>query len=293
LSTSELYIGISGVGCEVDSFDLGHGVVLNKTYAHLFAPFMMAFARPENEGQHHPAPWAAAKGGLAFDLTLQLTIPSDVTSNLPCDQTTAGWWLTALMRLRAGPRLRVPAMSNYPLAKESAAAEDLRIHPVEVEPHQLMIDPEAKRALTVRDLEWTRDHWIGSLAMLDESSGFAVLLESVDQAAFHRNPQLAMLTLWTGIEEVFSPSKSELRYRISSVIAAYLEPLGRTRLARQKAVAKLYDSRSTAAHGRGETSLEPLWDTYDLARQAVVKMVAERHVPTKAELEERMFGVEE
>jgi len=37
--------------------------------------------------------------------------------------------------------------------------------------------------------------------------------------------------------------------------------------------------------------LEPLWDTYDLARRTVVKMVVDRHVPTKAELEERMFGV--
>ena len=51
---SEVYIGISGVGCEIGSFDLGHGVSLRTTYAHLMAPFMVAFARPERPGQHHP-----------------------------------------------------------------------------------------------------------------------------------------------------------------------------------------------------------------------------------------------
>jgi len=292
MDTSAIYIGIAGVDCDVSSFDLGYGITISKTYAHLFAPFMMAFAKPLSPGQHHPAPWAAAKGGLAFDLTLQLKLPGFLPTNISCEPTTAAWWISALLRLRVGPRMRAAAMSNYPLAKDSAKVSDLWIRPLEVDPHQLMIDPESKRTLALQDLEWTRDHWLASLKLLDNSSDFAVLIQAVDQAAFHRSPQLAMLTLWTGIEEVFSPSKSELRYRISSVIATYLEPRGRERLERQKAVAKLYDSRSSAAHGRGDESLESLWDTYDLARSMVVKIIDEQHIPTKTELEEKMFGIE-
>ncbi len=292
MGSSELFVGISGVGCEVEAFDLGHGVSLRTTYAHLMAPFMVAFARPEKPGQHHPAPWAAVSGGLAFDIQVEVTIPSDIITSLPCESSTAAWWIVALLRLRTGPRLRDPVLSNYPLTVDAASSKDLHIQPLEVAPHQLMLDPEAKSRISVGDLEWTKDNWLSSLNLLQNSPKFSILLESFDQAAFNHRPQLALLMLWTGLEEIFSPSRSELRYRISSLIASYLEPPGQSRLARQKAIAKLYDSRSAAAHGRGNTSVEPLWDTYYLARDTVLKMLDEKHAPSRTELEERMFGAD-
>jgi len=292
MAASELFVGISGVGCEVDAFDLGHGVSLRRTYAHLMAPFMVAFARPEKPGQHHPGPWAAASGGLAFDIQVEVTIPSDITSSLPCENTTAAWWIVALLRLRSGPRLRAPVLSNYPLTKDAASCKDLHIRPLEVAPHQLMLDPEAKSRISLGDLKWTKNNWLSSLSLLQNSPKFSILLESFDQAAFNQRPQLALLMLWTGLEEVFSPSRSELRYRISSLIASYLELPGQSRLARQKAIAKLYDSRSAAAHGRGNTAVEPLWETYYLARETVLKMLDEKHAPSRTELEERMFGAD-
>ena len=289
---SEVCVGISGVGCEIDSFDLGHGVSLRTTYAHLMAPFMVAFARPERPGQHHPPPWAAASGGYGFDVTLELSVPSNAMSSLPYESTTIAWWIVALLRLKVGPRLRAPCISNHRLTKDAASIKDLQIQPLEVAPAQLSLDPEAKAEISAKDLEWTREEWLPSLGLLTESPGFSVLVESFDQAAFHHRPQLALLVLWTGLEEMFSPSKTELRYRISSLIASYLEPPGQARLARQKAIAKLYDSRSEAAHGRGTTKTEPLWETYYLARQAILKIVQEKHAPNANELEERMFGAE-
>lgn len=290
MDVSGIFVGISGVGSEAGAFDLGHGVSLRTTYAHLMAPFMMAFAPPEKPGQPHPAPWAAASGGLAFDILVELAIPSEISSSLPCENTTAAWWIVGLLRLCTGPRLRAPVLSNYPLTRAAAASKDLHIQPLEVSPHQLVLDPEAKSEISVRDLNWTRDNWLSSLSLLENSPKFSMLVESLDQAAFNHRPQLALLMLWAGLEEMFSPSKSELRYRISSLIASYVEPSGQSRLARQKAVARLYDSRSAAAHGRGDTEVEPLWETYYLAREIVLKMIDERHAPSTTELEERMFG---
>ena len=256
------------------------------------APFIVAFARPEKRGQHHPAPLAPASGGFGFDVTVELAIPSDITSSFPCENTTVAWWLVALLRLRTGPRLRAPVLSNYPLVKDAASSKDLHIQPLEVTPHQLLLDPEAKSHISLQDLEWTRDTWLPSLSLLEESPKFSILIESLDQAAFNQRPQLALLMLWTGLEEMFSPSKSELRYRISSLIASFIEPPGQSRLARQKAIAKLYDSRSAAAHGRGDTAIEPLWETHYLARQIVTKIIDEKRAPSTTELEERMFGAE-
>jgi hypothetical protein len=39
----DLYAGVSGLEHSEDSFDLGDGVVLSRTYAHLMAPFTMEF----------------------------------------------------------------------------------------------------------------------------------------------------------------------------------------------------------------------------------------------------------
>ena len=43
LETKTVYVGLSGFDFEGDAIDLGHGVVLRKTYAHLMAPFIVAF----------------------------------------------------------------------------------------------------------------------------------------------------------------------------------------------------------------------------------------------------------
>jgi hypothetical protein len=146
--------------------------------------------------------------------------------------------------------------------------------------------------LSVVDLEWTRDHWDSRFHLREDSPSFRLLFEATDQAAFNRSPELALLTLWAGLEDLFSPAKSELRYRISSLIAAFLNPPGRLRLEHQKSIAKLYDARSSAAHGRAAALREPLWDIYDLARRVVIKIITEDRVPTKGELEERLFGAD-
>lgn len=53
------YFGLSGIDLEDASIDLGHGVLLTRTYAHLMAPYIMAFA-PALPGRPHPGPWKAA-----------------------------------------------------------------------------------------------------------------------------------------------------------------------------------------------------------------------------------------
>jgi hypothetical protein len=52
-NTSPLYAGISGLQLEAESFELGQGVTLSKTFAHVMAPFLIAFA-PANPGELTP-----------------------------------------------------------------------------------------------------------------------------------------------------------------------------------------------------------------------------------------------
>jgi len=44
LETDTIYAGIAGVELDVDSFDLGDGLIITKSFGHFMAPFLMAFA---------------------------------------------------------------------------------------------------------------------------------------------------------------------------------------------------------------------------------------------------------
>jgi hypothetical protein len=91
---------------------------------------------------------------------------------------------------------------------------------------------------------------------------------------------------------LFDGTRRELRYRVSATIASFLEPAGLARISLQKEVAKLYDSRSAAAHGRHDKAVDSVRRTYVLLRRVLVKMIEDNHVPTKAELEVKVFGAD-
>ena len=74
-NVGDLYGGISGCELDIERFELGEGVILSKTFAHLTAPFLMAFAPPGPEG-YHPAPWSAAAGGFGFDIHIEIPYTS-------------------------------------------------------------------------------------------------------------------------------------------------------------------------------------------------------------------------
>ncbi len=142
------------------------------------------------------------------------------------------------------------------------------------------------------DAAWVAKHWIEASNLYQSNDNFRVLLEATDQSMFVRHRSLALLSLWGGIEAIFSPDKAELRYRISSGLASFLEPAGIPRMNAQKAIAKLYDSRSAAAHGREDKKTDSLQQTYALARRTVIKMIEENRVPTYMELEAKLFGAD-
>jgi hypothetical protein len=81
-----------------------------------------------------------------------------------------------------------------------------------------------------------------------------------------------------------------LRFRVSALIAAFLEPPGESRLAVQKHVAALYDKRSAAAHGLPRHDRNDVLDTLNLLRRVALMIIDNKKVPTKRELEAKLFG---
>jgi hypothetical protein len=268
----------------VERFDLGGEVALTKTFAHLMAPFMMAFA-PAEPGKPHPAPWRAAKGGFGFDIIVQLQVPKDAAV---FDSFNTVWWIVALLRLKAAHSVIVPIISNQPFARAKETDDGIHFWPIEIEPNRLNLTVKPS-ILLEPDLAWVRDHW-KTAAELMQNKEFNLLFQSFDQSLFVKNPALALLMLWGALESVFSPARTELRFRVSANIASYLEKPGKRRRDLQKKVAKLYDARSVVAHSASSAPEGALGETYELVKRLIDRMINSNHVPTPDEIEGELFG---
>ena len=99
-----------------------------------------------------------------------------------------------------------------------------------------------------------------------------------------------MLLVWAAIEGLFSPSRSELQFRISALIASYLEAPGSERRELYKQLAKLYGERSAAAHRRSSIDRNVLFESMQILRRIIIKMLSDSSVPSKDDLEGALFG---
>lgn len=287
----DLYAGIAGVELALDKFDFGQDITLQKTFAHIMAPYLAAFA-PAEPGKPHPAPWKAVGGGIGFDVHAELHIPVDLSLPRWFDRVNTVWWFGALMRLRASPLVRIPVIASNSFAEISSAEDEPHFWPVEMNPSRLI--PVENPASTVEeaDLGWIHEHWLSAGTLMNESDDFNLAVQAADQCGWNFSSSLALVSLWGALERLFSPGHSELRFRVAANIASYLEPPGKERLACYHRVKKLYDVRSKAAHGSQVRETRPLFDTYALLRRALTSIIEDNHVPTRKDLEAMLFGDE-
>lgn len=127
---------------------------------------------------------------------------------------------------------------------------------------------------------------------MNQKADFNTAFQAFDFCSTAGSTALALISLWGALEQLFSPAKQELRFRVSASISAFLEPPGRERLALHKRILKLYDARSQVAHSSGGDHSEPLIATYALMRRILVRMIEEGRVPCREEIEQLLFGCE-
>lgn len=288
LFDGDIHAGLSGLELEEESFDLGDGIIIRNTYAHLMAPFIVAF-KPAPPGEHHPAPWKAASGGFNFDINAELLIPSHIEDKYGSKIDIART-LVFLFRLGVNPAITLPVFSNYPFASLPEIPDSQStLLPFEVQSRHFPLDVEGGKA-SADSLDWVTERWQTVHRLTSESTEFSFAVEAIDMAQFIQNTALTMVSLWGALEALFSPATSELKFRVSSLIASYLEAPGVERAKSQKEVAKLYDKRSAAAHGKPTHNSEDLLGTFTLLRRVLMKIIDFKKVPTKDDLEGMLFG---
>lgn len=287
-ATDSIHAGIAGICMTAERFDLGHGLVLQRTFAHFMAPFLMAFA-PAEHGKPHPGPWSAVSDGLGIDIGIQLYVPASFHQPKFFDRLNTVWWIAAIIRLRGAFRAHVPVIADRPFADIPSNWKDARILPVEVLPRHLAAEA-ALTELSDADLQWIKDVWLSGGRLMDSNPTFNDAFQAFDSAGGMPTRAVALLAVWGALERLFSPAKQELRFRVAANIAAYLEPPGPDRLTLHKQVMKLYNARSSVAHGTRVMSPDTWSETHTLANRILVKMLPSGHVPSKEDLERELFA---
>lgn len=285
----DLYTGLSGIPMAEDRYDLGHDVSLNRTFAHLTGSFVMAFSPPKEPGQHHPGPWKSVLGASSFDVVAELRVPANLPKAMGT-QIDVGRTLLILLRLGVQPGIGSPVIANYPLASMPQRLDaEIWLRANEQSPRFFPVVSDVD-SITPRHAAWLAKTWPVALKLQRESEDFALAIQALDGSHFIQNTALALVSLWAALEALFSPSTSELKFRVSALIATFLEEPGRDRHDLQRSVTKLYDKRSAAAHGKPKHEDADLLATMNLVVRVLVKMLDDGKVPPKGDLERSLFG---
>jgi hypothetical protein len=205
------------------------------------------------------------------------------------DRVNTVWWFAALLRLVATQLAAVPVISNVSFSAAGKLSDTkVKLWPVEVHPHRLIAD--GGPTIQEESLVWIAKYWQDAAWLMNNSREFNLAMQTLARCGFERFYSLALLSLWSGLEAIFSPGSSELRFRVSSSIAAFLEEPGAARLELQKRVAELYDVRSRAVHGGLKDEERPLAETHKLMTRILLKIIEANSVPSRTDLEARLFG---
>jgi hypothetical protein len=106
------YYILSGIQLEFDSFDLGHGVTLSRTYVHLMSHPILAF-EPAPKGKHHPAPWQSVDASpvtTSIDLYAQLSVPCLPDDNKAHHNQAS--WIALLLRFATDTTVTITLSSS-------------------------------------------------------------------------------------------------------------------------------------------------------------------------------------
>lgn len=295
-----LYVALTDLPLGERSIDLGDGIFLRGADATFISSLLLVNTdedskqakggAPGKDGYPplpRPAFWQL--GGKETRISAEFVIPGTGFQSLS-QQYELARFLGALLRLWTNPGIRMHAMSGHPFTDLIRLDGDSpRVIPLESFRQRSRLGLIDTSSL-LDSIVWVQTNWRAAHKLYSSRTEFRLAVDALDAAQFIENEALALVSLWAAMEALFSPSTAELKFRVSALIASFLEEPGETRRSRQKAIAHLYDKRSAAAHGKPKHQSEDLVATFELLRRILIKMIYLRAVPSKDELDARLFG---
>lgn len=269
-----LHAGIAGLRVE-EPIEIASGLQLAPTYAHVMAPFIMAFNEPAEPEQGHRGPWKSASGGSAIDIHAEATLDESAKIGI-FDRLNSIWFLATLLRLRISTAIRVPVVSDTAFVEVPGGKEPV-LWPIEF---RRPIHVALHHCSHVQ-----RDGiaWIGSNmengATMMRGEGFALAFQTLDQAWFAESRGSAMVLLWSAIESLFRPRDQDITKTLARMIATYLTDDPRARDRRYQEIKALYKVRGEMVHAARTPAEAPIDATAGIARRAFIRAIEHGEVP--------------
>lgn len=291
-ASTDLCIGLSGLDLGERVFHFGHGIQLRTTFAHLFSTEILAFERPATHTSFHPGPWQAVSAKSGEDINAELYLPVQYKHSR-LSTLSVGQTIVSLLRLWVDPSISIQVLTDGPIAKlKERAGKDKGgelVAMVYGRRERYVNIGLISRDRIIESIEWVVNHWADAVDLRANNPEFALALDTFDNAQCISNSAMMLVSLWGALESIFAPHKAELVFRVSAQLAAFLEPRGVRRLDKQREIVKLYNLRSTAAHGFPKHDGEDLVKTFELLRMAIIRMIERKEVPKKEKLEQMLF----
>lgn len=285
---SKVYLGMSGVKISFDELVLPKGVIARRVYAHFMSPHMVALESPTRE-KLAPSPWKSVRGSsdkiVCWELEVDLTKKPKGVEAYDYVKT-----IVSLLRLGLSPQLHCFLISSVSFA--SKAEFNDRDPEVSLwETNRVLVLKGANDELSQSMFGWIAENLERCIVLIYKHYELKLAVSSLDEVNFQQSLPMSLVLLWGALEAIFTKDKVELRFRVSIMVASYLEPDdGDKAYLLYKKIAKLYNERSKAAHGDNSVNQEILLQTYDLLYKSVEKMFEQNSVPTKENLERSLLG---
>jgi hypothetical protein len=232
-----LYVGLTDLPMGDKRVHLGDGIFLRGADATFISALLLVNTDEESmrvkagaagpDGLPPlPRPSFWQLGGHRRSVTAELAIPGSIHPTFS-QQFALARFIGSLLRLWTSPAIRMHAMSGQPFS-ELIRAEGPRPRVFALESFERhtrlgVVEMESM----IDSLSWVQDNWRTAHRLYASSSEFRLAADALDSAQFVHNEALALVSCWAAMEALFSPSTSELKFRVSALIASFLEPPGR------------------------------------------------------------------
>ncbi len=267
---------------EVDEFELEKGLILKATYAHVMAPYLMAFNRPEKIGRPHPASWKNTNGGMGFDINIELSIAK--CCNLTnFDRLNTLWWALSLLRLKTGAKINVPVVSNIAFSVIRDSNEEPNLWVIESPLRQLATKREPPEYISIEDMIWTKKVLVSGSQLMDNEI-FNRAFQTFDQVIWAHSLGSAIVMLWAALETLFRPGRGQITKSLAKSIAVFLNEAGPERDRTYQKVEKLYGVRGGIVHNTMSPDSNEFFESASIARQCLIKCLELNQVPVSTDL---------
>ena len=279
LEKDAIFGGISGLTLPTDSYNLSPGMTVSKAYAHVIAPFLVAFSRPSKPSAPHPAPWSSLSGG-GLDVTVEISLDEGVRpSNF--DRLNTVWFAMSLFRVKVGARLQMPFIANMPINSISKNIDFAHLVPVELRMFQHLTGPE--RETSEADLDWISEHFDQAADLMDAPQ-FNRAYQALDRGVWSADTGAGIVIAWAAIETLVRPGDHNITDRVSKAVATLLHGPGPSRDRAFADIRDNYRARGGSAHASTLPERDEFQTAFALARSSILKVIERGRVPSIDEL---------